>query len=603
MIHGTKTAMAAWVTGLFFAAACSRATSDGSSTSTGPVTIAITDAASGDIQSFEVDVTSIQLRRSNGAVVSVLAAPMRVDLASLTDTSNVLASARVPAGLYTRATIALDLTNARCVLVGKLTPASIKDVNGVALTGTIDVPLQLGSPFAIASTAHRLLELDFDLDQSFDVDTAANSVSLESAFVLRVDPALPREVGTVGTLTSVDVPNSSFLGTVRAVGGAAVSNVLFQASGATVFQIDGVTSTGTAGLTALAALPVDAPIQCFGSIAATTSKTNVLYVEAGIGTYAGGTDIVEGHVVGRMGGTGSDAVLEVLGYSSNAAHTTFQYATTFLVNTSFTNTKVVRRGSSSSFDVDDLNVGQRVRVFGTLSGTTMSANTATSVIRMQPTRVFGAAAGAPAGTTLTLDVSRVGLLADTAFDWADGGFTPTDPNALIADVGALGVGLAINSTSSVTAIGYFSGIGDAGPDFVATALVNQSTAAALLFVRNRPGIGFNVLTTANASQIQLNVTGVAAAGEFARIDRGPLGSIPLPTAPTPTVNHPTVTGFYSLRDRTNHTVRVFTRFSDFSSALQSDVVQGATLVQFGAVGTYTQVINTTDASVATAVVE
>jgi hypothetical protein len=195
------------------------------------------------------------------------------------------------------------------------------------------------------------------------------------------------------------------------------------------------------------------------------------------------------------------------------------------------------------------------------------------------------------------------LLADTAFDWADGGFTPTDPDALTANVGALGVGLAINSTSSVTAIGYFSGIGDSGPDFIASALVNQSTAAALLFVRNRPGIGFNVLTTANASQIQLNVTGVAAGGEFARIDRGPLGSIPLPTAPTPTVNHPTVTGFYSLRDRTTHTVRVFTRFSDFSSALQSDVVQGATLVQFGAVGTYTQVINTVDASVATAVVE
>jgi hypothetical protein len=229
-----------------------------------------------------------------------------------------------------------------------------------------------------------------------------------------------------------------------------------------------------------------------------------------------------------------------------------------------------------------------VRVFGTLSGTTMSANTATSVIRMQPTSVFGLAAGAPAGTTLTLDVERVGLLPENAFDWADGGFTPVDPNAFTADVGALGVGLDINLTSFVTVTGYFSGIGDAGPDLVASALVNQSTAPALMFVRNWPGpIGFTLLVTANAAQIQLNVVGPPVVGEFALIDRGFIGSIPLPTAPTPTINHPTMNGFYSLRDRTNLTVRVFRRFSDFSSALQSDIVMGATLVQFGAVGIYT----------------
>ncbi len=596
-------AHAALCASLLWSGSCSQEDPFNSTTTTGPVSVAITDAASNDIVVFEVDVTGIQLKRVSGATVSVLSTTARVDLASLVDTSNLLASSRVPIGAYTSATITLDLSNARCLLVGKTTTATLRDANGVALTGTITVPLQLGSPFTVASTAHRLLELDFDIDQSFVVDMVGNSVALEPAFVLRVDPTLPRQIVAVGTLTSVDTVGSTFLGNVRALGGSVISTVLFQASGATVFQIDGVPSTGSAGLTALSGLPVDAPIQCFGSVAPTTARFNVLYVEAGVGTYNGGTDVIEGHIVGRTGGAGSDAVFEVLGFSSNPAHTTFLYATTFLVNTSFTDTHVVRRGSASAFDVDDLSVGQLVRVFGTLSGTTMSANTTTSVIRMQPTRVFGPAAGAPAGTTLTLDLARVDLLADTVFDWADGGFTPVDPNALVANVGALGVGLGINSTSSVTAIGYFSGISDSGPDFTATALVNQSTAASLLFVRNRPGLGLNVLTTANASQIQLNVSGVAATGEVAIVDRGFLGSIPLPTAPTPTVTHPAVNGFYSLRDRTNQTVRIFTRFSDFSSALQSDIVQGATLVQLGAVGAYTQGINTLDATVAAAVVE
>lgn len=585
-------------------ASCSNAgDGTGSTTSTGPVTVAITDGASDAIETFLVDVTAIQLHKASGADVSVLSAPVRVDLASLTATSQLLTSMNVPSGLYTRATLTLDLTNASCVLTGKATGAQILDSTGSAVTGTLAVPLQLGTPFQVAFTAHRLLELDFDLDQSFTVDSVGNTVSFEPAFVLRVDPSTPKAIASIGTLTSVTTQTSSFVAAVRATGGGVVSSVTFQANGATVFQVDGVPALGATGLTALAALPADTSIQCLGTLAASSGKVNVTYVEAGKGTYNGGSDIVEGHVVARAGGIGSDAVLQVLGYSNNAAHTSFLYATTFLVNTSFSNTKVVRRGSSTAFDVDDLNVGQRVRVFGTLSGTTMSASSATSVIRMQPTRVFGAAAGAPVGTTLTLDVSRIGSLPDNAFAWNDGGATPVDPNAFEADIGALGVGLGISSVSLVSTEGYFTGIGAAGVDFTADSVTNASTAAALLFVRNRLSTGFTVLVTANASQIQLNVVGPAAAGEVAIVDRGLVGSSPLPTAPTPTINHPSGAGFYSLRDRTSHTVRVFTRFSDFSSALQSDIVQGATLVQLGALGTYTAVINTVDAPIATAVVE
>lgn len=591
----------ACIAGLLLAVGCNNGEVVPGGFAPGPVTIAITDAASNDIEVFEVDVTAIQLRRANSSTVSILSAPVRVDLASLTSTSKLLASVRAPFGSYTGATVTMDLSSARCLLVGQIEAATILVADISAPSGTITVPLQLSAPFTVSINAHRLLELDFDLDQSFSVDAGANSVVLEPSFLLRVDPIAPKSIATIATLASVS--SSDFVGEVHALDGSLVSTVVFTPNAVTVFQIDGVILTGGAGLTALAALPVDTSIQCFGSVTSGGPGIDVSYVEAGSGTYDGGTDIVEGHIVGRTGGVGSDAVFEVLGHSNDAAHTTFVYGTTFLVNTSFANTKVVRRGSAAPFDVDDLNVGQLVRVYGTLSGTTMSANTATSVIRMQPTRVFGAAAGAPIGTTLTLAITRVGGLADTAFNWSNGGFTPVDPNAFRANIGALGVGQAINSTSSVTVLGYFSEIADAGPDFTANALVNQSTAPALLFVRNDPNVGFTVLTTANASQIQLGVVGPPAVGEFALVDRGLLGSIPLPTGPTPTVNHPSVTGFYSLRDRTSNTVRIFARFSDFASALQSDIVQGATLIQLGALGTYTQAINSIDAGIATAVVE
>jgi hypothetical protein len=370
-----------------------------------------------------------------------------------------------------------------------------------------------------------------------------------------------------------------------------------------VFQIDGVTSSGTAGLTALAALPTGTPIQVHGSVTPALLGIDAHLVEAGIGTFFGGTDFVEGHVVGRTGGIGSDAVLEVLGSSTDAAHTTFQFGTTFVVDTSFADTKVVRRAEDGAVDVDALNIGQFVRIYGTLSGTTMSADTATSVIRMHPTRVFGTAGGAPSGAMLTVDLTNVGLLDDAAFNWPDGGFTPVDPNAFKAQIGALGVGQDISVVSTVNVLGYFSGIEDSGPDFTASALVNQSTSDALFFIRNRPGIGSNALVTANAIQIQVNIAGPPVAGETAFVDRGFAGSIPMPFAPTPTVNRASGTGNYSLRDRTSGTVRVFSRFSDFASALQSDIAMGATLVQLGAIGTYTQLQNSIDAAVATAVVD
>jgi len=312
---------------------------------------------------------------------------------------------------------------------------------------------------------------------------------------------------------------------------------------------------------------------------------------------------VHGHVVGRTGGPGSDAVLQVLGQSVDASHTTFTNGQTFLVNTGFATTKVVRAGSTATFDMDDVNVGQRVRVFGTLTGTTMDATAATSIVRQERTRVFGAAAGAPAGGTLTMNLSHVDQLPQNLFTWTDSGTTPPDPSLFRAEVGSLGNGLAIVPGTNVTAHGYFAAVDDVGEDIVADAVANVDTGPSLLFVRNLAGTGFTVGVTTTTMQIQLSISGVAVAGETAVIDRGQAGTTALPAAPAPTVTRPGTTGTYSLRDRVTNTIQVFTQFSDYTSALGSVMAQGATLIQIGATGSYNAGTNTIDAAVSTAVVE
>jgi hypothetical protein len=585
-------------------AGCGGGGGGGGGGSDGTLSVAITDNASDQIDSFVVQVTQVQLHKASGATVNVLSAPSSVDLATLTDTSQILNVGNVPAGTYLSASITLDFTGASCFLPGHATAAAILDSDGAPLTGPVTLPIQLGlHPLALPVNRHKLLEFDFDLDQSVTVDAPGNSVTVEPAFVLRIDPASPKPFVVVGTLASVDAPGDRFVVNVTTLGGAPIGTTTFEADTTTIFQIDGVPGQGATGLAALSAVPIGTSIQALGTVVPTSPHVHALVVEAGTGTYNGGTDIVEGHVVDRVGGAGADAVLTVLGRSSNAAHTVFQFNTSFTVSTSFANTKVVRSLVNQAFDTDDVNVGQRVRIFGALSGTNLDATAADAVVRLQPTRVLGFAAGAPSAGTLTIDLARVDLRPDTAFTWADGGTTPPDPNAFTIQVGSLGSGLGIVAGTPVEARGFFPAVDDGNDDFVASSLVNRDLVPSLLFVRDRPG-GFTVTTTTSATDVQLAIAGVATTGEVAVIDQGFVGIQPLPTSPTPTIV-PSASGprFYTIRDKGTGGVTLYLDFAAFSGALGSKLGQGATLRQFAAIGMYTSATNTIAANLASAVVE
>src|SRR6185295_10277979 len=95
-----------------------------------------------DVESFTVEVTSIDLHKLGGAVVSIVSTPTTIDLATLSDTSQILNAHTVPAGTYVSATITLDFTNSVCMLNGQTTPATILDDAGNPLTGPLVLPIQ-----------------------------------------------------------------------------------------------------------------------------------------------------------------------------------------------------------------------------------------------------------------------------------------------------------------------------------------------------------------------------------------------------------------------------------------------------------------------------
>jgi hypothetical protein len=596
-----KARLASALLGLALISGCSSG-GGGSGGADPTVTFAITDSASDDVTSFTVEVTSIDLKKLGGAVVSILSTPATVDLATLTDTSQILSAGTVPAGTYLSATITLDFTNAQCQLVGQSAPATILDAAGNPLTGPLVLPIEFGPNRLICPfNKHKLLEFDFDLNQSVVSDTAGNSVTVEPAFVMHVDPAAPKPLLAVGALTSVDTASNTFVGEIQTLAGTPITSATFHVDATTIYQIDGVPSQGSAGLTALAAVPAGTWFQVFASINLSSPQIEVTYLEAGTGTYNGGTDIVEGHVVDRVGGAGTDPTLTVLGHSNNAAHTVFQFDTSFTVTTSFANTKVVRLGVNQAYDTDDLNVGQRVRIFGALTGTTMDATGATDVVRMQPTWVLGHANGAPVAPDLEIALARVDVRPESAFNWPAGGPTPPDPLHFKVLVNNLGSGLGIALNTPVAARGFFPAIDDAGDDFQATTLANLSQVPSLMLVRNRPA-GFTLTAAATATDITLAITGTAGVGEYAIIDQPLVGATPLPPNP---VIQASASGprYYAIRDKQTGATTLYLLFASFSSDLDHLISLGATIDQVAAVGVYTSGTNTIAAQLAFVVVE
>jgi hypothetical protein len=436
-------------------------------------------------------------------------------------------------------------------------------------------------------------------------------VGIEPTFVVRVDRTDQKELISVGELVSVDTNGGTFVADLRQGSGSARSRVTFVCAtstiSGTVFQVDGIPSRGSTGLTALAALGAGASLQTFGDINTTTSTINCAYCEAGIGTYFGGSDWVEGVIYQRSGGLGADATLNVIGHGANAAGTTLLLNTQFTINTSFANTKVVRRASATALDMDDLNVGQRVRVYGALNTTTatMDASTATSVIRQKPVFVFGYANAAPSGGVMTMTLNRVGpyLVAGVigvypAFNFTVNTALQADTANFNVNAGSLTAGLGITTGTAVNAHGFFPTIDAAGADFDASTVTNIDLAPSLMRIRYLPATTSAILTT-SASEIRFNI-GVIGAGGAAVVDRGLAGSTSLTQTPNPGIT--AAGGFTLFLIVENGQIAIYTAFADFSTALFTRAgTAGSELFAIGAWGTYTPATQTLQASLVVAI--
>lgn len=579
--------------GLFAAltfAGCSGGSSGGGSTpvpvETGEVTVAVTDAATDEIDTFEVDIIAFRFEKANGAKVEVLPQTTRVDFAKLVSVSEVIAGATLPVGVYTKAFITLDFGGAAVRISGSTTSANLVDGNGNPLSGREELEIVFSNGgFAVGARKGYFAEVDFDLDQSLTVDAAANKVTVDTVLYASINPAQPKDARVPGLARNYT--GASFDLDVRLGLGLISRGVLtVNTTGSTVYDLGGTVHTGQAGYDALEALGDNTIIVALGQV---DPRTRTLACRRVV-LLPQNLDEVGGLVVARNTGPGTDTTLVLRGVAVRRQLGAVTFNDTVTIRTSLVETKVNKRGvAAGTLDVDAINVGQRILAYGTFNGSELDlTQPGAGFVRLVETDLRGEAAGVPSGGQLDVKAHRIGVRTITAFDPLVAGVPQWDGNAISCGTGGLGLS-SITSGSPIVVRGFFAPVTSTtstAPAFQADTVIDRTNAASLMRIWWLPASTAPIATSSAANEIELDISGTLVKN----VDRGLV-------APTTLSSNPTVnggSGLYAVR--VGLTLTLLNDFAAFKSFIQSKLAAGHRMAAFRAVGKYDLGANTLTAA-------
>lgn len=542
----------------------------------GSVQIAVTDAATDEIDRFEVDVVSIHLVRNDGAMTSALPLSTRVDFAELVGLAELVNAASVPMGTYVEARITLDFSSATVHIVGAASDATVLDGTGSPFGAPVSVNVQLSvlNRLVVAPGETRIFTLDLDLNASTAVDVPGNTVQVSPIIVADVDLSRPRAHRIRGPLESVDTTEDSFVLAVRPSDAVVMDfgAVRVTTDAATFFEIDGVPFQGGAGIDEMANLTAFTAVVAVGEFdgQGTFVAEEVL---AGSSVAGGTLDVATGLVVARAGDT---LTLRGARLDRAAGVVTFNEDVTIPVDP--VTTRVVRQVSTAALTTDAISVGQRIVVFGTLDpGAPAPAFAQSDWVRLIRTGISGTVNTVAAGS-LEVDVARIGLREIGDFDFTStGAVTDSNPLAYEIDTGALDLsGLAAGDP--VRVLGFVTPFGSAQPDFEALSVSDLSRTSLMGVVWASDST--SQFSSLSDSRIDLDLTDAMLVHH---VDRA--GALTdLTGLPSPAVLPAGTLGLYAIFDQGN--VSLFSSFAGFVLNLQAHTSTGGTVQRLAALGAF-----------------
>lgn len=552
-----------------------------STTSSGTVYVGGTDAP-GDFVDYTVTIQSLTLTRRDGTVVNLLPTAATLNLAEDDALTDLLNAATVPAGTYTSMVATLDYSQATIEAVSSSgQPVALEPVNsqGQAL-GTVSVPIEFGNnaDLVVQPGEPRFLTLDFSLDASNTVNLTSNPPTVVVA------PFLDASIGVTsqpvrlrGPLDAVDLASETYTVGIRPFfTGPDGGRVTIATAPTTVYDVNGTTYEGNAGLVALSGLPPLAAVSSRVTMDASTGTLTATAVYAGSSVPGGTLDAVRGTVTAISGSS-----LTVLGAVLVRSTGTVTYNTLFTVTTG-PGTIVHQDGTMGTLALNTISVGQRITALGTVSGTAPSSlvlDTDPGEIRLGFSVLRGTVVTTGSGD-LTLDLLSIDHRPVSLFNFAGTGSSSAldaNPSDYVAATGALGLaGLAGNDPVRVA--GFVTPYGSAPPDFNAVSVADYANARAVVFLSWFPGETNAAFTALNDGEIVPNLSSNPTIDVLKRGDvRVALTSL----ASAPMIE-PAATGAYLIRQ--NGTLTLHRTFAGFVSDLGMRLNGGAEVKSFWAQG-------------------
>jgi hypothetical protein len=568
--------------------------------SCGAALVTMQDAA-GDFLSYTVDVVSLKLRKASGATVETLPATTRVDFAQLVDLSELISAGQIPAGDYVGATMTVDYSNASITAddgAGGSVALTPLDTNGNALTGPVDLTVQLDNRHQLIITPGLTARLafDFNLAVSNAVNLAAASVTVTPLIQATLVPPADLTIRVRGIMVATDTMANTYTVDVRPfhLGSGSVGQFVVHTSDTTSYEIDGTSYTGAAGLAALAAEPANTYTVARGTLQTIDLSFTAARVLAGSSVDGDTMDRVRGVVTSRSGNT-----LTVRGATVDWRTGGFEFMRgTVTVNLTAA-TKVTAEGATGSFGINDISVGQRISAAGTASVDSASGaatlDATAGRVRLEITSLWGLVTGA-VGNPLTLNLQAIEGRNLAAFNFAGTGASPaTDANAAAyaVDTGTLDLS-ALTVGTPTRLFGFPVPFGSAtNVDFSAQTLVSYTNVPNLLFIgwtQSGSTMAFPSLT-AGSTSLNLDLTGVGLV-HFMQVGPERVNLLTLAAAPQIVPDATALATLYAIGHAHSHTIDNYLAFGDFVVALAGDMNGTTAALGIAAGGQYDATGNT-----------
>lgn len=569
-------ALGLFLTSLFALSGCGGGSGDTPAGSTGEVVIGLTDAE-GDFLTYAVDVKQLTLTKANGAVVNVLPQATRVDFAQYTELTELFTAATVPAGQYTKATLTLDYSTADIQVEagGSAKKAEVKDSNGNPIGITeVQVTLENASPLVVAPGIPAHLTLDFDLESSHSVNTAATPAQVTLNPILIADVKLedPKPHRMRGLLAGVDQNAARIDLNIRPF--YTPDNGAFGQLGAyvddqTVYEIDGQGYTGSAGLAALAKETPNSWVVVHGAINTVTKRFEASEVYGGSSVPGSQYDMVTGVVIARNGDS-----LTVNAGSIVKPDGTLIFKENITVDVSAIS-KVTRQLSKDPFTKNDISVGQRLMLLGAWNPNTNSLDSPV-LARMLISQISGTVVQPISGNTLTLALHYLNGRPAGQYKFTDTGASAASYEVDITGLMPNGV----TAGDAVRVRGFVTPFGTPSPNFTAQTVIDLANLPATLESVWLPASA-SAVNIASTSRLDLNLNGSV----LHKVWRGGIETDALDNTPSPAIlANSQDKGLFAIND--GGTVYVYHSFSGFAGSLQTRLDSGEKVRRIVARGDY-----------------